>query len=307
MKGRQIKALYLIFFVFLYAILCGCSENDYKLRVNDKSVIITIDSKNAKELPKHFRKTNDRINAESGKVPNLNGLDSLNISGSSQFSEEGFKLVKQAIGDNMPITVIDLRQEYHAFINGMAVNIKQVNKKEEGSLTIEQLITDENSKLQSIPLGKPLSINNGKKQTVEATKVQNEEDLVKSEGMSYVRIPVVDGKKPTNEMVDYFIQFVKYMPKDVWLHFHCRQGIGRTTTFMVMFDIMKNCKVATLEDIIDRQVLLGGKNLMEDTKKIEVYAIKRSEFIEEFYKYCSENKDNYQTTWSQWFKQIHGQ
>jgi len=304
---RKSKAICFIFFVFLYTVLSGCSQHFYKMQLDNKSITIAINSKNTKELPKHFRKTNESINIESTKVPSLKGLSSLNASGSGQFPEGSLKLIKQAVGDTTPITVIDLRQEYHGFVNGMAVTISEGNNKEKKSLTIEQLLIDEKSKVQSISLGKPLTVTNKKKITIIPEKVQNEEDLVKGEGMSYVRIPVIDGKKPTNEMVDYFIQFIKVLPEDTWLHFHCREGIGRTTIFMVMYDIMRNCKEVSLEDIISRQVLIGGKNLLEDTKKIEVYAIKRSEFIEEFYKYCKENKDNFETIWSQWFKQAHGQ
>ena len=35
-------------------------------------------------------------------------------------------------------------------------------------------------------------------------------------------------------MVDYFIDFVENQPENTWLHFHCKAGAGRTTTFMIM-------------------------------------------------------------------------
>jgi len=303
MKRRV--TLWLIFIVLAFVVMVGCAKGASKLQIKSKAASMAVDLNNTKELPKHFRKVNDKINTEASKLPNLEGLADLKASGSAQFSEEGLKLVKQAIGESMSITVVDLRQELHGFVNGMAVSLGGGNNNGTKVLTIEELAADEKSKLKTIPLGKSLAFNNKNNVTVVPTKVENEEELVNSEGMSYIRIPVIDGKKPTNDRVDYFIQFAKSTLEDRWLHFHCRQGIGRTTTFMVMYDIMKNCKKVTLEDIIDRQVLIGGKNLMEDTKKIEVYAIKRSEFIEEFYKYCKENKDNYETTWSQWFQKNH--
>lgn len=58
-------------------------------------------------------------------------------------------------------------------------------------------------------------------------------------------------------MVVYFITFVNNQPENSWLHFHCKAGIGRTTTFMIMYDIMKNCNDVSLYDIITRQVILS--------------------------------------------------
>ena len=55
----------------------------------------------------------------------------------------------------------------------------------------------------------------------------------------------------------YFVQLVNSELKDNWLHFHCKQGIGRTTTFMIMYDIMKNAKEVSLDDIVKRQVALS--------------------------------------------------
>ena len=46
--------------------------------------------------------------------------------------------------------------------------------------------------------------------------------------------------KLNEDMINYFLDFVKNQPKDSWLHFHCKEGIGRTTTFMIMYDIIKN-------------------------------------------------------------------
>ena len=38
-------------------------------------------------LPKHFRKSSDLTDIKNNKELNLSGLDTLNISGSQQFSE----------------------------------------------------------------------------------------------------------------------------------------------------------------------------------------------------------------------------
>ena len=118
--------------------------------------------------------------------------------------------------------------------------------------------------------------------------------------MSYIRIPVTDKEKPSDDMVDYFVQFVQSLPQNTWVHFHCEEGMGRTTTFMVMYDIMKNAKRVSLDDIMNRQVLIGGQDLLDDKVNTTKNAKERTEFIQEFYKYALQNNDNFKTTWSQW-------
>ena len=87
------------------------------------------------------------------------------------------------------------------------------------------------------------------------------------------------------------------MPKDSWLHFHCKEGIGRTTTFMIMYDIMKNYNNATLDEIIYRQLVLFGlteKNFNSFLSK------ERLDFFTKFYQYVQEENTDFKTSWSQW-------
>jgi protein-tyrosine phosphatase len=249
-------------------------------------------------LPKHFRKSTDKIDNDT-KISNLYGLAELNMSGSSQFSENSLVFLKQSIGNNMPIIVVDLRQESHGFVNGIAVSWFGYKNKANEGLSKEDVLYDENIKLQSIPLGKPLTIDD---EILIPVKVQNEAELVESQDMIYVRIPITDNGIPTNDMVDYFVQFVNSLPPNTWIHFHCKAGIGRTTTFMVMYDIMKNSKKVSLEDIVNRQFLLGGKNLLKYEHHHKNHITSRSEFIKKFYEYSIQNNDNFTTTWSQWLK-----
>ena len=81
-------------------------------------------------------------------------------------------------------------------------------------------------------------------------------------------------------MIDYFIDFVQSQPNGSWLHFHCKEGIGRTTTFMIMYDIMKNHKDVELNDIIKRQVILSGM-LDEDAESF--YTGDHFKFLSDFY------------------------
>lgn len=280
----------------------GMMQEIYYESRND-NLRLTINYDNAKKLPKRFRKTTDLTNLKDNKVINLSGLANLNISGSSQFSENGLILMKQSIGNAMPIIIVDLRQESHGFINGLAISWTDNHNKANKGLTKEAVICDENTRLQSILLNKPLYIGN---KTLIPKKVENQKSLVERYGMSHMGIPVTDKEIPDNDMVDYFIKFVNSLFPYTWLHFHCKAGIGRTTTFMVMYDMMKNAKNVSLQDIMYRQVLLGGKNLLRDEQLLISRLgrkAKRAKLIKMFYRYCVENNDNFKTTWSQWIKQ----
>jgi hypothetical protein len=76
--------------------------------------------------------------------------------------------------------------------------------------------------------------------------------------------------------------------------------MGRTTTFMAMYDMMKNSKKVSLEDIMERQELLGGVKLLKPVGGKESESQKRSDFLRQFYQYTKENNDNFKTSWSQW-------
>lgn len=130
--------------------------------------------------------------------------------------------------------------------------------------------------------------------------VQTEEELAKSLGMSYLRITVTDHEKPLDDQVDLFVESVRNLPQDTWLHFHCRGGAGRTTTFMAMYDMMHNANNVSFEDIMKRQNLIGGSDLLKSEDKDE--SQDRSDFMNKFYDYCKENQDGFQTSWSQWIK-----
>lgn len=273
-------------------------EPYYKPRSNKLHLVINSD--NAKKLPDNFRKTIDLANFKDNKVINLNGLANLNASASSQFSENGLAFVKQSIGHAMPIIIVDLRQESHGFINGVAISWVDNHNKANKGLTKEAVLTDENTRLQGILLNKPIYIGDI---TLIPEKLENEKSLVHSYDMSYMRIPVTDNEIPNNDMVDYFIKFVNSLLPSTWLHFHCKAGVGRTTTFIVMYDMMKNAKNVSLKDIMNRQVLLGGKNLLRDEQLLMNRSEQRAKLIKRFYRYCVENNDNFKTTWSQWIRQ----
>lgn len=300
---KKIFKLNISILLVLVGVLCFFSiTNKPTSAIDDNNTInLVLDSQNNNEIPKKFRKSSDISNVEKNKNINLSGLNTLNISGSKQFSEQNLPLIISNIKTSLPITVVDLRQESHGFINGLPVS--WANKKNDANigLTKAEVLEDENNKLKSIKLNSPISFYNDPNKTIIPTKVENEEQLVKHNSLSYVRIPVTDTKLPTDDMVDYFVDVVNSNPKDTWYHFHCKQGIGRTTTFMIMYDMMKNAKEVSADDIIKRQLLLAG---FDENQMKSFYNDKRSTFLQSFYKYSKENRNDFKIKWSDWKKSL---
>ena len=61
---------------------------------------------------------------------------------------------------------------------------------------------------------------------------------------------------------------------------------------------MKNAKKIDFNDIMNREILIGGLNLLEDKN--------RAQFIKKFYNYALQDHDDFNTTWSQWLKNNEG-
>lgn len=255
-------------------------------------------------LPNHFRKTSDSISINSNKKLNLNGLSSLNISGSQQFSELNFPILIKSIKTSLPITIIDLRQEPHGFINGFSVSWTNSKNNSTVGLTREQVLLDETNKLKSIKLNVPLTFYNHSQKTIVPTSIQSESDFVRAKALSYIRIPVRDHGIPSDDMVNYFIEIAKTQPQNSWLHFHCKHGIGRTCIFMIMYDMVKNNKIASADNIIERQLILGNYN----EKMIKsFYNNGRITFLKKFYDYCKINGNSFNIKWSEWEKSDNSQ
>ncbi|UQZ83427.1 Effector protein hopD2 [Paenibacillus konkukensis] len=268
-----------------------------------------IDVDNQETLPKKFRMTTTPIPPGTEEPPNLSGLAELRASGSGQFSHNGLRLIRKAIGPG-PLTVVDLRQESHGFVNGMAVSWYGEHNGCNKGLTHEDVCAEERRLLDEAGQAPELVFDRLPNKSVDLDaaltgprKVQTEEELVLSEGAGYIRFFVTDHHRPLDGEVDRFIRYVNGLPAGMWLHFHCRGGVGRTTSFMLMYDMLRNAKEVGRDDLLRRHVLIGGKDVgrtdPQDQYKYEP-ALERLAFIHRFYDYCAGNRDGYATTWSEW-------
>ena len=224
-----------------------------------------------------------------------------------------YDVLKRETLSNTTIYIVDLRQESHGFANGVPVSWYEEHNHANLGKSVTEIEQDEVNKLKSIlgtmtefvPLGKhdeeTLS-----KLVLAVDNVQNEMHVVKNVGFKYVRFSAADMIFPEPATVDEFIKFYLSLPSKHWLHFHCHAGHGRTTTFLVFYDILTYPELS-LEEIVQRQYLLGGSNLLKVDDSENWYSVKnreRAEKLRQFYQYVQEQRDsNFAISWNDWLTQ----
>ncbi|WP_302570054.1 fused DSP-PTPase phosphatase/NAD kinase-like protein [uncultured Clostridium sp.] len=279
MKNITLKVISFISLFLLFTSLISSKPLCFTSKKNES--IITIDSTSSVGLPMRLR-----------------DIPTLNISGSAQFTKDQLLNLKNYINkDN--ICIVDLRQESHGMINDLAISFLNPYKDLNNGFTTEQTIKAENSLLNKIKIGNTIQLykHTGifiKDITVDF--ISNESQLVTEADMQYKRFAVKDNSAPTPDIVDEFVEFIKNKPDDIHLHFHCAAGKGRTTSFMVMYQAMKNNSNLTLEQLLSYQYNIGGVNLHDNNIQYN--------FLEDFCNYVQKNKDsNYSISYSQWIKE----
>lgn len=279
MKNITLKVISFISLFLLFTSLISSKPLCFTSNKNES--IITIDSTSSVGLPMRLR-----------------DIPTLNISGSAQFTKDQLLNLKNYINkDN--ICIVDLRQESHGMINDLAISFLNPYKDLNNGFTTEQTIKAENSLLNKIKIGNTIQLykHTGifiKDITVDF--ISNESQLVTEADMQYKRFAVKDNSAPTPDIVDEFVEFIKNKPDDIHLHFHCAAGKGRTTSFMVMYQAMKNNSNLTLEQLLSYQYNIGGVNLHDNNIQYN--------FLEDFCNYVQKNKDsNYSISYSQWIKE----
>ena len=279
MKNITLKVISFISLFLLFTSLISSKPLCFTSNKNES--IITIDSTSSVGLPMRLR-----------------DIPTLNISGSAPFTPDQLLNLKNYITtDN--ICIVDLRQESHGMINDLAISFLNPYKDLNNGFTTEQTIKAENSLLNKIKIGNTIQLykHTGifiKDITVDF--ISNESQLVTEADMQYKRFAVKDNSAPTPDIVDEFVEFIKNKPDDIHLHFHCAAGKGRTTSFMVMYQAMKNNSNLTLEQLLSYQYNIGGVNLHDNNIQYN--------FLEDFCNYVQKNKDsNYSISYSQWIKE----
>ena len=231
-----------------------------------------------------FRTTQDKISATESV--DLTGLDKLSASGGPIMN---FVTLKKKLGFvTKPIIIVDGMKEHHGYIKDIPITFFGYHRKKPDLRYFFRRL-----------------FFTGTIQPQTAWIVQ-ESEVAQKYGFGYANIKI-DSKCVTPDVkVDEFVAYFDQAPENVWFHFHCRHGKGRTSIALVMFDIMKNAPEVALEDIVRRQYLLGSVNLSdtEQWRKNSTYPSKalerRKKFIQEFYAFICQRKAGGMQVWSDW-------
>ncbi len=246
-------------------------------------------------------------------VPSTEGLDTLNISGSAEFSEGQFHTLAgelRALAGDKQIWIVDCRLESHAMVNGIAMSWYADQNWANKGLTLEEAEADEAARFGALPVTTVTvytAENNVPENPVEITvdRWMTERELVESEGFRYLRLPGNDHSWPEEEAVETFLDFIRELDEtvgldNVWLHFHCHAGKSRTGIFMAIYDMVRNPDVP-FEDIMLRHAMTGSSYFPYADPKSEiadVYAL-RAKRILQVYEYLHRDPADV-ATWTEW-------
>lgn len=307
-------------FKFIQTLLCItlCVSLVGEAKTTKGKPMLVLDEEFTYVLPRNFRTTQDayREDPEDTSIPTRKGLSELHAATSAQFSEKSLKEALKKI--EAPIWVIDLRRESHGFVNGIPISWYKFHNKSNQNMDTQSLMLREQAMVSELKEYDPLTIqritsktagviNESEPFEVSIERLETEQQLSKRLGLEYRRLQVQDRGRPDDAVVDEFIQIVKSLPPNATLYFHCRGGKGRSTTFMVLYDMLKNGKTVSLEDIVLRQQRLGGVNVLKTTTKpggewMTQMRIDRKAFVEQFYRYATDPAGYPAKGWQEWLQ-----
>ena len=319
MKTKWLLSVFLAAILALTGVFAGVSaEEDFEpfCRIDrDDPNAWSGELENLRLLTKdkyQFGPIDEKYGVDPEFTPSETGLDTLNISGSAQFSEKQFRDLAETLrecagGD--PIYVVDCRSESHALVNGIGISYYELHNWGNPGMPLAEVEADELARFGAMPgTEQTFYTKSGEKpdvpMTIQVESCMTEKELVESEGFGYLRLVALNNHWPAANLIDDFIDFVKTLDMNhVWLHFHCQAGKGRTGVFMTIYDMMKNPDVS-LEDIVTRQAMTGSNYLLyteqSDHYKAPLYdEIARN--VRLIYQYIQENRNtNYELSWSDW-------
>ena len=189
---------------------------------NSPMLIWDIDLKFAKSVPRNFRTTDDQLKSTNREqLPATNGLAILRASGSGEFTADNLKLLLARTRG--PITVFDLRQETHIFVNGLPVSWFATNDWANVGRSQAAIEADETARVQSLKPGSETAVRSGETikkvgadsappQHVTIERANTERDIIEAAGAHYMcasRLQITHGRLMTR-LIDSFSPSVRF-------------------------------------------------------------------------------------------------
>jgi hypothetical protein len=280
----------------------------------DDAITLIFDSIREQGLPSHFRSATGPLAMTTGMSPSRLHLDSLMASGSEQPSLTELAGVIRGLGKK--VVVVDLRQESHAYLDAHPVSWYGMKNWANKGKSRAEVEADEQGRIATLSKAHAAAVARvsakdfeGRLAAVRTEEVaygraQSEAQATASLGLGYLRIAVADHSRPLPADVDRFIECIRGLAPGTWLHFHCHAGDGRTTTFLLLYDMLRNAGALGLEELAARQHLLGGVDLLHTphTGWKEALYKERADFIGRFFEYAR-TRDFKTVSWSQYLAQ----
>ena len=226
----------------------------------------------------------------------------LRIAGGGQPSKTALTHLHEQLGLSIdtPLWVIDLRQESHGYLNEDAVSWHGVANAANRGMSAAAVEQDERQRLadavgtnvRAVPMGHYDEAHIPYTFAEAVTGFATERHIARKSGLGYVRIAATDMHWPEPQAIDDFVRFYRSLPQEHgWLYFHCQAGQGRTTTFMVLYELLERPD-CTAYEAIAHQRTLGGADLSSG---------ERYEGICRFAQYVRENRaTDFAQSWSDW-------
>jgi len=129
--------------------------------------------------------------------------------------------------------------------------------------------------------------------TIPTTTLLTEREVAHKFSVESKRFPTKNLRVPYDEIIDQYVDFVHGQDPHSWVHLHCREGAGRATTYMIMFDVLYNADKFPKEGIILRHYLLGGANIAKYYRYSDF-----QQFLDEFYSFAKKRLQDKSLSWS---------
>lgn len=259
----------------------------------------------------NFGSTNDpmsqkRLKKDCCRALNMEGLTDLNAYGSGAIHYPSFKehiSEKIKTGEIKKLYVVNLINDELYYYNDRCLRWYGIGCR--GKTLGKHIFSRKPYKAIHTGL---IRLIYGTPPTHDLSQLQTERQIVHKMGANYY-VPLKE--KPNwlgnQDFMDDLIHFFESLPKDALLYFHCVHGKGRTTTFLVFYDIFLNSKKVPLKDIANRHYCLGREdvldtNLWSKGTWTQSALDARKAIVERFYDYMTDPKGYGHQPWVQWSK-----